>query len=241
MNRSDLTHREHQFRSRGDEALPSSRLRLLPTVLTGLYSWALTVLPVVASENSLGLSGISALLAVFALLSSLALPPGRPAIFAAVDLFVVASAFAWWTSRDLAVGLPFPIFGSLGWFCYTLAVGALSMPPSLKDGLLGAQQFRPRTPPSRLAAVILLLALAGGVTLLLSAWRVERPHVAVLAQVFALSCALLLLRSGASLAVHFQRRGTQIRSDLGFRRAIFPLICFLSLALAGALGLRMAG
>jgi hypothetical protein len=219
----------------------SSRLRLLPTVLTGLYSWGVTVFPVVLSEDSGGISGAFALVAVLALLSSMALPPGRAAMIAALDVFVLGSGLSWWLARNLGVGVPFPLFGSLGWLCYTLAVGAVSMPTAPPEEALPGQNFNPRTLPSRLAAAVLLLSLLGGIALLLVAWQVQRAQVSVLAHVLALCGALLLLRAGASLAVHFQQQGTPIRSDLGLRGAVFPLLCFLVLAMGGTLWLAMAG
>jgi len=221
--------------------LASPRFRLLPTVLAGVYCWALTVVPVALAEGGSGPASLFTALAIFSLVGSIALPPGRFALLAALDGFVLSSGLAWWFSRQLSVSLPFPLFGSLGWLCFTLAVGVLSMPATHEEGVVSRRDLAPRVPPSRLATGALLAALLGAVGLLLFAWEVKRPGVSTLAHALALAAALLLLRGGASLAVYFQQARTPIRSHLSLRGALAPVLCFVAIAACGAAWVLTSG
>jgi hypothetical protein len=213
-----------------------SRSRLIAAVITGTYSWALTVLPpAVSGSSSFSLAAVAAAIAILSLLSAPLLPPGRPALIAALDVFVGFCILSWWAGRPNGINPPFAVFGSFGWLAYTLALGSLSTPGQEATAADPGPHLDPRTPPSRLAAGALLLVLLASLALLGAAWKVERPAVSVLAHVFALSAVLVLLRSGALLSTFLQVRGTKLARAPRLARAAWPLFgLFALLAVAAA-------
>lgn len=217
----------------------SRRSRLVPAVLAGTYSWAVTVLPAASSPGASLLSSVAAGVGLLALLVSPMLPQGRWSMITALDLFVGASILSWWGARNAEFALPFGVFGSFGWLAYTLALGALSTPPRLPEATDPGPELHPRTPPSKAAVVVLGVVVLSSLALLAAAWRVERPGLAVLAHIIALSVILLSLRTAALMAVHFQVRGTRIAAPLRLKNAWLPLILFfVAVGTAGFLRLR---
>ena len=192
------------------------------------------MLPPVAVTGPASLTGIAAAVALLSLFAAPFLPPGRPALTAALDVFLGCCILSWWAARDQALAPPFAIFGSFGWLAYTFALGSLSTPGDVETEASPGPHLDPRTPPSRLSAATLLTILVCCLIVLGAAWRVERPAVSVLAHVFALATVLILLRSGALLATYLQVRGTKLASPPRLKRAIWPL---LALSVVGAVSL----
>lgn len=208
---------------------------MISVVLTGTYSWALTVLPPVAEAGPLSPTGVCAGLAIVSLLASPLLPPGRWALVASLDVFVGACLLAWFFSMNSAVEPPFAVFGSFGWLAYTLALGSLSTPPRAAEPPASGPVLEPRTKPSRLSAVALAVCVGLSFLLMGAAWKVERPAVAVLAQVFALTAVLVLLRSGAHLSTYLQVRGTKLSTAPRVRAGVWWLLILALLGVGGAL------
>jgi hypothetical protein len=206
---------------------------MLAAVVTGVYSWGLTVLPPLSATGPGSLAGVAAGCAIVSLLVSPLLPPGRIALAASLDFFVGFCILSWWAGRHHPIEPPFAIFGSFGWLAYTLALGALSTPHEPESEASPGAHLSPRTPPSKLSAAALALALLGSLVLLGSAWKIERPAISVLAHVFALATVLILLRSGAHMATYLQVRGTKLVKPSRLRPALWPLF-WLTLLLLGA-------
>lgn len=202
---------------------PAGRSRLFAVVLTGTYAWGLTVLPSASSHGFSSVVGVFALLALGGLFLSLLLPPGRLSLFAGLDLFIGCCLVSWWAGRGDPLRPPFAVFGSLGWLAYTFAWGSLSTSREFATQTHPGPHLEPRTPPSRLSAAAMLLLLMGSLVLLGGAWWVERPSLSVLSHVLALAAALLLLRSGAHLAIAMQVRGTKLHQPLRLWAAWGPL------------------
>lgn len=221
----------------GDDGVPPRRLRLLATVITGTYSWALTVLPLLAAHGIATAPGVTGAMALLALLVSPLVPPGRWALVFALDLFVGLSFLSWWTGSHQFVEPPFAVFGSFGWLAYTLALGALSTPERAEQARDPGPALEPRTKPSRLSAAVLGLVVLGVLVILGAAWKIERPGVSVLGHVVALCTVLLLLRSGAQISTYVQVAGTKLGRPLSLRGAVVPL---LSLALMGGVAAALA-
>lgn len=212
------------------ESLPARRSRILAAVITGTYSWALTVLPPLAVHGSSSVPGAMAALALLSLLVSPLVRPGPWTLVFALDLFVGFCVLSWLTGSHHQMTPPFAVFGTLGWLAYTLALGALSTPDASENHSDRGPFLEPRTRPRRLSAVVLALVVMGVLVILGAAWQVERPAVAVLGHVVALATVLLVLRSGAQVATYVQVGGTKLARPLSFRAAILPLFAFVLLA-----------
>lgn len=214
----------------------SQRLRMLAVVLTGGYSWALTVLPPLGAAGLGSFAGAFAFLALGSLLASPFLPPGRPALTAALDLFLGFCAVSWFLGRNQLIEPPLAVFGSFGWLAYTFALGSLSTPSDTEgtDGAPGSH-LDPRAKPSRLSAAVLIGCLLAALVLLGAAWKVDRPALAVLSHVFALVVVLLLLRSGAHLSTYLQVRRTKLAISPRLGPAGWPLILLAFLLVVGVL------
>jgi hypothetical protein len=218
-------------RSEGD-SLPVRRSRILAAVITGTYSWALTVLPPLSVHGSASVPGALAGLALLSLLLSPLVGPGPWTLVFALDLFVGFSIASWLTGSHQPMEPPFAVFGSFGWLAYTLALGALSTPDAADRPADPGPLLPPRTRPRRLSALVLGVVVALVLVILGAAWQVERPAVAVLSHVVALATVLLALRSGAQLATYVQVGGTKLARPLSLRAAIAPLLGLALLAFA---------
>lgn len=231
------SYKEPDSAGSADEGIPPRRSRLLATIITGTYSWALTVLPPLSVHGGVSATGVTAVLALASLLLSPLAPPGRWALLLALDLFVGFSFLSWLLGSDQLVDPPFAVFGTFGWLAYTLALGALSTPEEAREVLDPGPVLPPRTPPSRLSAAVLGLVVLGVLVILGAAWQIERPAVSVLGHVVALATVLLALRSGAQVSTYVQVAGTKLVRPLSLRAATFPL---LSLALLAGVAVALA-
>ncbi len=213
-------------------AHPQRRFRMLAVVLTGLYSWMLTILPAITIAGSVTWVGISGWLALLTLVAAPLLPTARLSIVFSLDVFLSMCVISWWCGRDLEGGAPFGVFGSFGWLAYILALGALSTPSNQLETSAGGADLEPRATPRYLPFLALLACVVGALVLLSAAWSVERRAVAVLAHVVALSAALFALRAGAHLSGYLQTSGTRLERPLRLRDGNFALVlCGLLLAL----------
>jgi hypothetical protein len=214
----------------------SQRLRMLAVVLTGGYCWALTVLPPLGTLGFGSTAGAFALLALSSLLASPFLPPGRPALTGALDLFLGFCAVSWFLGRNQLIDPPLAVFGSFGWLAYTFALGSLSTPSDTEaTDLAAGPHLDPRTNPSRFSAAVLIGCLVAALVLLGAAWKVDRPALAVLSHVFALVVVLLILRSGAHLSTYLQVRRTKLSMSPRLSPAGWPLILLALLLVVGTL------
>jgi hypothetical protein len=229
---------------------------MLVVVISGVYSWGLTVLPQVATTGPASPTGLFARLAIVALLAAPVLPPGRIALTAALDVFLGACILAWFFGRDHPMDPPLAVFGSFGWLSYTLALGSLSTPlesdternpaarnPAARNPaeLNPGPHLDPRTRPSRLSAAVLLACLLACLAVIGAAWTVKRPAVAVLAHVFALSTVLVILRSSAHLATYLQVRTTKLKVRPRLGPAAWPLVALAVLAAAAVVWAFLSG
>jgi len=210
------------------------RTRMIPTVLAGSYCWIFTVATKALHDGVLSLSGLFAVLALVALLVAPAVPNRRIALILALDVFVLGCVGSWWAAAGIELDVPLSVFGSFGWVAYTFALGALSKPSRAEEVQEPGPELHPRTRPSKTSALVLLSVVMTSLFILGAAWKVERPALAVLSHVLALGVVLILLRTGAHLAVRFQVKGTRQESHLLLRRAALPLIVLVLLA-AGAI------
>lgn len=215
------------------------RLRVL---LPGLYVWAATVLSVVADPGAPLESRAAAALAVIALVLGAALLPTRHALgrALALHLFIGACLGTWLTAgRLLGVDRLDPLraaLGSIGWAIFALAWGTprvvASIPEDDPHALPGAP-LRSRGNLPRGAALILAVAVAGASLASLFAWRVTRPHHALLAHAVATLVAIHLVTSGAELAVRRGRWKPVTPAARRLARATVPLLAVAVLLLVG--------
>lgn len=214
---------------------------MLVVVISGLYSWGLTVLPQVVTTGAASPTGVFAAVGLIALLVAPMLPPGRFALRAALDVFVGGCLLAWFFGRDQPMDPPLAVFGSFGWLAYTLALGSLSTPSDSEVEPDPGPRLDPRTRPSRLSAAVLLVCLVASLALIGAAWTVERPAVAVLSHVFALAVVIVVLRSSAHLATYLQVRSTKLKVRPRLAPAVWPLVALVVLSAVAAAWAFLSG
>jgi hypothetical protein len=183
------------------------RLNLL---LPGLYAWVSTVLQPAWSRGTPTLSRVTAALALAPLLLGPWLARRRPVAGRRLGVLgFVALALITWLALGPAIA-PSRLeplraaLGAVGWALFALGWGApreLGSVPERDPRAVIGPPLPARSEPSRLAGVVLGVALAGVSLLVFLAWRVPRPHVALLAQAVALLASLGLLHAASGVAV----------------------------------------
>jgi hypothetical protein len=192
----------------------SPRPSRVSILLPGLYAWAITVaLPANAlhapwwARAAAGVSVLSLLLSPLA--SGL-----KPVLGVALGLYgFVGCALLTWVALNLA-GLPLVAhaltgaFGAFGWMLFAFAWGELRARriPENDPHVLAGPPLNPRHAFPRSAEWVLALGTLGAGSLLLLAWRIERPSHAVLGQASALLGSLLIVAASARVALERQPR-----------------------------------
>jgi hypothetical protein len=189
------------------EVMPlGERTRVL---LPGLYAWLLTVgLPVMARGVRSGprLAAAGALVTLLAALFAVGHRLGLVRAFGIYG-FVLCSALTWsLLGSDLSpvhLDRVRTALGMLGWVLYAFGWGHVRAAPDGENGahvvtgtpLIARSRLHARAAPIVGFAVLAALVFEG------LAFRVDRPEHAVLSQAVAVACALLVLSTGARVAL----------------------------------------
>jgi hypothetical protein len=184
------------------EATPRrSALRMAPVVVTGAYAWSVSVFPLAEQQGWMSSAGWAALGALLSLGLSLLAPSKILSLVCALHGFLLGCMLCfWWSSGALAL-TSWAKYGALGWLSYTIALGALSTPqPSPNQQASMDSSYLPRVKPNRGAAAAVLFAVLGSLWLASRAFELERPELAILAQLCALLIGVVLLRGAVRLA-----------------------------------------
>ena len=217
----------------------AERARVL---VPGLYAWLLTVAhPAAQSGAPLG-ARVTAFFALVALAAAPLFVRERPALARVLGIFVFVtfSAVSWSLLGDelaverfdrLRAGL-----GALGWLLYAFGWGRFRRRGVPEDDphFVPGTALTPRSRLSRAGLAVAVLAVASALALEALAFRVDRREQAVLAHTAATALALLLLASGARIALV---QGTRLELASGTSR--LNAVAVPGAALAVLLGIGM--
>lgn len=185
----------------------SERFRLTLTVCAGLYTWSVSVLPLLNHRELLTWPTLCGICAVLALLSAPLLPSRRLALCFVLHVFLAGCLLCWWGTAQRSTAHSWSSYAALGWIVYTLALGSLTTPaPTVRAVASQLRTFRPRVRPSKSAALSLGFGLVSTVGLSVYSFQVEGPQLAMLAHLGSLAVGLILLQQSVLLAEYFQQK-----------------------------------
>ncbi|HEY4118246.1 MAG TPA: hypothetical protein VGM56_10330 [Byssovorax sp.] len=202
----------------------------LPTVLSGLLAWAVTVAPAGFARGSSLAAAALATLACAAAVAGPAVGARRPTTgrHVGVTAFLGLSVATWLASSTAIHPLRLDpirgVFGAIAWAVFVLAWSERwsATMPLPADG--DAPQLKPRATLPSLAAPIGALGLLASLVFLWFAWTVADPERALVSHAVAVGCAVAVVSAAAQVATGRGRR----RSSSG-RKFTAPAIRSLAL------------
>jgi hypothetical protein len=236
------TRLDHDGRPRSRLAEELREGRTPPTLAAALVAWAVTVGPVGFGRGAPLMASTLSVAALGAGLVGPMIGRTQPRVgrHLGISVFLALAAATWLVGSQAIHPIRLDpirgVFGAVAWGVFALSWsdrwGARSeaVPVDPEAPLLLA---RSTLPP--LATVITGLAVAVALVFLGLAWRIRDPDRALVAQTFALGCAVALVSAGATVAT---ARGKRRSSSSSGRRLTAPvvraLLMLVTVAIAGA-------
>ncbi len=192
----------------------------LNVLVPGLYVWASTLALPALGQRAPGPARAAALVALSFLLAGPMIAKGYPRFgrVLGIEGFVLASTLGWvWLERAgfSFFGRPLEAtFGAVGWMLFAFGWGDLRARrgvPEQDPHVLAGPALSPRSVLPRSVGATLAIGVAGALLLVVLAWQVSRPAHAMMAHAAAVFLGLLLVGSGARIAL-----------ERGPRRALGP-------------------
>jgi hypothetical protein len=215
--------------------------RGLPTLVTGLIAWSITVAPVGFGRGASLLAEILTLVALVTTLAGPFLLTTRPRLgrHVGISLFVGFSTSVWLANSAALHSLRLePVrgaYGAIAWGVFAVSwsdrwdATPKTAPPEQDAPALLARSTLPS-----LAAPIVGLGIVAGIGYLVFAFQIRDPDRALLAQAIALLCAVVVVSASATVATtrgkHRSSSGRRLTSSVV--RGVLLLATF---AFAGAI------